>query len=63
MMNLQIAKWGNSLALRIPADYVRSIGIKEGETITSLDPEYVIQEQDKILLAGHNKNLEKITKL
>jgi antitoxin MazE len=32
-MNLQIAKWGNSLALRIPADYVRSMGIKEGDQV------------------------------
>ena len=32
-MNLQIAKWGNSLALRIPADYVRRIGIKEGDYV------------------------------
>ena len=31
MMNLQIARWGNSLAVRIPADYVRQIGIKEGD--------------------------------
>ncbi len=30
-MNLQVAKWGNSLALRIPADYVRHIGIQEGD--------------------------------
>ena len=27
-MDMQIAKWGNSLALRIPAEYVRSAGIK-----------------------------------
>lgn len=33
MMNLQIAKWGNSLAVRIPADYVRQIGIKEGDLL------------------------------
>lgn len=32
-MNLQISKWGNSLAVRIPADYVRSIGIKEGDSV------------------------------
>lgn len=31
MMNLQIAKWGNSLAVRIPADYVRQIGVREGD--------------------------------
>ena len=32
-MNLQIAKWGNSLAVRIPAEYVRSAGIKEGDSV------------------------------
>ena len=32
-MNLQIAKWGNSLALRIPAEYVRSVGIKDGDRV------------------------------
>jgi antitoxin MazE len=32
-MNLQIAKWGNSLAVRIPADFVRQIGIKEGDSL------------------------------
>jgi antitoxin MazE len=33
MMNLQIAKWGNSLAVRIPTDYVRQIGVKEGDQL------------------------------
>jgi antitoxin MazE len=32
-MNLQIAKWGNSLALRIPAEYVRRLGVKEGDHV------------------------------
>jgi antitoxin MazE len=32
-MSLQVAKWGNSLAVRIPAEYVRSIGIKEGDNL------------------------------
>jgi len=31
MMNLQIAKWGNSLAVRIPAEYIRQIGVREGD--------------------------------
>jgi len=35
MMNLQIAKWGNSLAVRIPADYVRQIGVKEGDRLVA----------------------------
>jgi antitoxin MazE len=33
MMNLQVAKWGNSLAVRIPAKYVRQIGVKEGDQL------------------------------
>jgi antitoxin MazE len=33
MMNLQIAKWGNSLAVRIPAEFVRAIGVKEGDQL------------------------------
>lgn len=32
-MHLQVAKWGNSLALRIPAEVVRRIGIKEGDSV------------------------------
>ena len=32
-MSQQVAKWGNSLALRIPAEYVRSMGIKEGDSV------------------------------
>lgn len=28
-----VSKWGNSLAVRIPADVVRELGLKEGDTI------------------------------
>jgi antitoxin MazE len=28
---MQIAKWGNSLAVRIPADVARALGLKEGD--------------------------------
>jgi len=29
----QVAKWGNSLALRIPADQARRMGIREGDSL------------------------------
>lgn len=32
-MQLNIARWGNSLALRIPADYARRAGLKEGDNV------------------------------
>ena len=31
---MQIAKWGNSLAVRLPAQLVRELGLKEGDQIT-----------------------------
>lgn len=33
MMHLQISRWGNSLAVRIPSEYVRQIGVKEGDQL------------------------------
>jgi antitoxin MazE len=32
-MNIQIAKWGNSLALRIPSEVARRLGVQEGDTL------------------------------
>jgi antitoxin MazE len=32
-MKLLIARWGNSLALRIPSELVRHAGLKEGEQV------------------------------
>ena len=30
---MQVAKWGNSLAIRIPADVARTLGLKEGDAL------------------------------
>ena len=30
---MQIAKWGNSLAVRLPASVVEALGLKEGDDI------------------------------
>lgn len=32
-MDIQVAKWGNSLALRIPSEIVRRLGLREGATV------------------------------
>ena len=32
-MDLQVSKWGNSLALRIPSEIVRRLGLREGATV------------------------------
>lgn len=32
-MKLQLAKWGNSLAIRLPSECVRAAGLKEGDEL------------------------------
>jgi antitoxin MazE len=32
-MKLQVAKWGNSLAVRLPAECARAAGLKEGDSV------------------------------
>jgi len=32
-MNIQISKWGNSLALRIPASFIKEIKLKDGDRV------------------------------
>ena len=32
-MNIQISKWGNSLALRIPAKLIKQIQLKDGDKV------------------------------
>jgi antitoxin MazE len=32
-MIMQVAKWGNSLAIRLPAAVVKALGLKEGDDI------------------------------
>ncbi|MBI4937882.1 MAG: AbrB/MazE/SpoVT family DNA-binding domain-containing protein [Nitrosomonadales bacterium] len=32
-MKLQVAKWGNSLAVRLPVECTRAAGLKEGDSV------------------------------
>ncbi len=32
-MRLQLAKWGNSLAVRLPVECTRATGLREGDTV------------------------------
>ena len=47
-MNIQISKWGNSLALRIPAAFIKEIKLKDGDKVEatlSKDGSLVIRPQ------------------
>ena len=32
-MRLQVSRWGNSLAVRLPVEYTRATGMKEGDSV------------------------------
>ncbi len=32
-MRLQLAKWGNSLAIRLPAECIRATGLRPGDSV------------------------------
>lgn len=39
-MRLQVSKWGNSLAVRLPVECTRATGLKEGDSVeASISPE------------------------
>jgi antitoxin MazE len=47
-MNIQISKWGNSLALRIPAVFIKEIQLKDGDKVEatlSKDGSLIIKPQ------------------
>lgn len=43
-MKMQIGKWGNSLAVRLPREIVEKFGLKEGDAIDAELLEQVMQQ-------------------
>lgn len=51
-MNLQISKWGNSLAMRVPSEIVRRFGLRDGD---SLDAQLTLDGALTIRPAGWSR--------
>jgi antitoxin MazE len=51
---LTVAKWGNSLALRLPAESARRIGVGEGDTLVA-----EISADGRLVLAPEGRALGK----
>ncbi len=67
-MNIQISKWGNSLALRIPATFIKQIHLKEGDKVEAtlaMDGSLVIKPQklDRKTLAKMARDLRATMKM
>lgn len=52
-MNLQVSKWGNSLAMRIPSEMVRCLGLREGD---SVEAQLTVDGAFTIRPAGWSRN-------
>jgi antitoxin MazE len=60
-MKMQIGKWGNSLAVRLPRDIVEKYQLAEGKTIDSSAIEAALQAaEDEEAKARRAKALEEI---
>jgi antitoxin MazE len=49
---MKVSKWGNSLAIRIPADVAQKLGVKEGDevyTVPGMSEESVTIKRKKTL--------------
>ena len=46
MKQAKIRQWGNSLAVRIPADLIRELGLREGNTI-------ILDREKKTIVMRH----------
>lgn len=47
---MQIAKWGNSLAVRIPANVARELGLRKGDKV-----DLVRLEDEKVAVLGERQ--------
>ena len=47
---MQVSKWGNSLAIRIPNSYAKDIDIKQGSLID------IVKDKDRIILKPRKKS-------
>ncbi|MFZ1990205.1 MAG: AbrB/MazE/SpoVT family DNA-binding domain-containing protein [Alphaproteobacteria bacterium] len=54
---MQVSKWGNSLAIRLPAAVVEALGLKEGDEI-----EITIKDAGKLQVERDDRRREEIMK-
>lgn len=59
-MELMVSKWGNSLAVRLPADSAKRIGVGEGDTLVaevSADGRLVLAPEGRAIGKAESRRL------
>lgn len=54
-MELTVSKWGNSLALRLPAESAKRIGVGEGDTLIA-----EVSADGRLVLAAEGRAIGKV---
>ena len=54
-MELMVSKWGNSLAVRLPAESAKRIGVREGDTLVA-----EISADGRLVLAPEGRAVGKV---
>lgn len=58
---MKVAKWGNSLAIRVPAEVVEKLGLKEGDEV-DLQPS-AVNGLELIRLASRREKIERLREI
>ena len=53
-VELVVSRWGNSLAVRLPAESARRIGVGEGDTLVA-----EVSSDGRLILAREGRNIDK----
>ena len=53
-MELMVSKWGNSLAVRLPAESAKQIGVREGDTLVA-----EVSFDGRLILAPEGRHIRK----
>jgi len=59
-MELMVSKWGNSLAVRLPAESAKRIGVGEGDTLiaeVSADGRLVLAAEGRVIGKAESRRL------
>jgi len=59
-MQLMVAKWGNSLAVRLPAESAKQIGVSEGDTLiaeVSADGRLILAPEGRAIGKAESRRL------
>ncbi len=57
---MKVAKWGNSLAVRLPAEMVLRLGLKEGDEIAVVEKDGALEVERKLSVDEAFANLRSL---